>query len=173
MLILVLATDARKTGNIYIIQHFCLNYSMNDRTVVYSTYYNPMEANIIKAKLEDSGFACFLADENVATIQPLYNQAIGGVKLIVFERDVEAINALLAEDNSLSIESSDEVVDDQKLTEEQPACPKCGSKDVGFGMATKKKFSWWVILTSVLVGVFLPFKGNKSFHCYNCGHEFK
>lgn len=73
---------------------------MNDRTVVYSTYYNPMEANIIKAKLEDSGFACFLADENVATLNPLYNQAIGGVKLIVFERDVAAINALLAEDHS-------------------------------------------------------------------------
>jgi hypothetical protein len=44
-----------------------------------------MEANIVKAKLEDSGFACFLADENVATLNPLYNQAIGGVKLTLKE----------------------------------------------------------------------------------------
>ncbi|WP_293309254.1 DUF2007 domain-containing protein [Pedobacter sp. UBA5917] len=146
---------------------------MNDKTVVYSTYYNPMEANIIRAKLEDSGFACFLADENVATIQPLYNQAIGGVKLIVFERDVEAINTLLAEDNSLAFDSSAEIVSDQELTEEQLICPECGSKNVGYGMATKKKFSWWVTLTSVLIGIFIPFKGNKCNHCYDCGYEFE
>jgi ABC-type nickel/cobalt efflux system permease component RcnA len=143
---------------------------MNDRTIVYSTYYNPIEANIIKARLEDSGFSCFLADENVATINPLYNQAIGGIKLIVFERDVDQINQLLAEDNSGLVD-----VDEQSAhqTEEKILCEACGSDHVGYGMATKKKFSWWAILIPVLVGVFLPFKGNKCHHCYNCGHEFK
>ncbi|PWS26939.1 hypothetical protein DHW03_13025 [Pedobacter yonginense] len=143
---------------------------MNDRTIVYSTFYNPIEANIIKARLEDSGFACFLADENVSTIQPLYNQAIGGVKLIVFERDIDQINRLLAEDNSNLIDQN-EATDNP--AEEKMLCEACGSDNVGYGMATKKKFSWWVILTSVLVGVFMPFKGNKCYHCYTCGHEFK
>lgn len=145
---------------------------MNDKTVVYSTYYNPMEANIIRAKLEDSGFACFLADENVATIQPLYNQAIGGVKLIVFERDVEAINTLLAEDNSLAFDSSAEIVSDQESVEEQLVCPKCGSKNVSYGMATEKKHSLWATILAFLTFT-TPIQANKCNHCYDCGYEFE
>ncbi|MFC1225388.1 DUF2007 domain-containing protein [Pedobacter sp. BG31] len=145
---------------------------MDDRTVVYSTYYNPMEANIIKAKLEDSGFACFLADENVSTIQPLYNQAIGGVKLIVFERDVEAINALLAEDNSLDFESTDEITGEEKSAEGKTVCEKCGSTNVGYGMATDKKYSLWATILAFLTFT-TPIKANKCNHCYDCGYEFE
>jgi len=145
---------------------------MNDRTVVYSTFYNPLEANIVKSRLEDSGFACFLADENVATIQPLYNQAIGGVKLIVFERDVEAINALLAEDNSLDLASSDEVVDENEPAAANTVCERCESTNVGYGMATEKKYSPWATILSFLTFT-TPIKANKCYHCYNCGHEFK
>jgi len=145
---------------------------MNDRTIVYSTYYNPIEANIIKARLEDSGFACFLADENVSTIQPLYNQAIGGVKLIVFERDVEAINALLAEDNS---ETVDEYTHEDSDIEEEVnpvVCINCGSKNVGHGMATDKKHSVWATILAFLT-LTTPIQANKCYHCYDCGHEFE
>jgi len=145
---------------------------MNDRTLVYSTYYNPIEANIIKARLEDSGFACFLADENVSTIQPLYNQAIGGVKLIVFERDVEAINTLLAEDYSKTVdEYTDENVD---FEEEVNAveCINCGSKNVGYGMATDKKHSLWANILAFLTFT-MPIQANNCYHCYDCGHEFE
>lgn len=144
---------------------------MNDRTVVYSTYYNPIEANIIKARLEDSDFACFLADENVSTIQPLYNQAIGGVKLIVFERDVEAIDTLLAEDHSIAI---DEYTDGSADVEEevsQVTCINCGSKNVGYGMATDKKYSFWATILAFLTFT-TPIQANKCYHCYDCGNEF-
>lgn len=141
---------------------------MNDRTTVYSTYYNPMEANIIRAKLEDSGFACFLADENVATLNPLYNQAIGGVKLIVFERDVEAINELLKEDSneSLDLETSQFPV----LEASAAVCEQCGSKNVGFGLATKKKHGLFAIILSFLTFT-TPAFAKKCHHCYDCGHE--
>lgn len=145
---------------------------MNDKTVVYSTYYNPMEANIIKAKLEDSGFACFLVDENVATLNPLYNQAIGGVKLIVFERDIEAINALLAEGNSLAFESPDEITDEEELEKDKTVCEKCGSTNVGYGMATDKKYSIWATILAFLT-LTTPIKANKCNHCYDCGYEFE
>lgn len=131
-----------------------------------------MEANIIKAKLGDSGFACFLADENVSTIQPLYNQAIGGVKLIVFERDVEAINALLAEDNSLAFESSDEIIDEEESADGKTVCEKCGSTNVGYGMATNKKYSLWATILAFLT-LTTPIKANKCHHCYDCGYEFE
>ena len=140
---------------------------MEDKIIVYSTYYNPIEANIVKSRLEDSDIPCFLTDENVATINPLYNQAIGGVKLNVFERDVERINALLAEHEfGVELELTNDVDEDKIL------CESCGSDNVSYGQATKKRFSWWVTVLSFFFIVY-PFKANKCYHCYNCGHEFK
>ena len=123
---------------------------MNDKTIVYSTYYNPMEANIIRAKLEDSGFACFLADENVATINPLYNQAIGGVKLIVFERDVEEINKLLSEENDLEGIVIDDQVKEKPLAEELLICPKCGSENLYRLQTRNNKFNLFGIFNNKL-----------------------
>ena len=140
---------------------------MEDKIIVYSTYYNPIEANIVKGRLEDSGIPCFLTDENVATIQPLYNQAIGGVKLNVFERDVTHINALLNENVDLTILSTEEEVHNDKVS-----CEKCGSTNVGYGQPTKNRFSWWVTIVSILLSVY-PFQTKQCYHCYDCGHEFK
>jgi hypothetical protein len=140
---------------------------MDDKIVVYRTFYNPIEANIVKAKLEDAHISCFLTDEHVATIQPLFNQAIGGVKLNVFEKDIIAINELLLEDEEL-LEVPELEGDELQNT---VVCEKCGSTNVGYGMATKNKYSWWVALVSLLMSVY-PFKANKCYHCYKCGHEF-
>lgn len=141
---------------------------MEDKIIVYSTYYNPIEANIIKARLEASGIACFLTDENVATIQPLYNQAIGGVKLNVFERDVAKIDELLKEDISLQVEESAE----ENLDENKILCRKCGSTNVGYGQATKNRFGFFTTIISLLLFVY-PFKAKQCYHCYDCGHEFR
>lgn len=139
---------------------------MDDKIVVYSTYYNPIEANIVKARLADSDIPCFLTDEHISTIQPLYNQAVGGVKLNVFEKDINRINELLAF-------AYDEMPIETTLQEtEEVKCVKCGSTNVGFGQATKKRFSWWITILSLILTVY-PFKANKCYHCYNCSHEFK
>jgi len=137
---------------------------MNDKTIVYSTYYDPMEANIIRARLEDSGFACFLADENVATINPLYNQAIGGIKLIVFERDVEAINKLLLEDHQL--EDLDNQVAEKPMAEEPVICPKCGSKNLHRSEKRYNKFNLFGIFNYRLPKI-------EVIRRLDCGHEFE
>jgi hypothetical protein len=141
---------------------------MEDKIIIHSTYYNPIEANIIKTRLEDSDIPCFLTDENITTIYSLYNQAVGGVKLNVFEKDVDRINALLAE---TGIEANTEP-ENTGTSEDKILCESCGSDNVGYGQATKDRFSWWVTLTSIFFMVY-PFKANKCYHCYNCGHEFK
>lgn len=139
---------------------------MDDKIIVYRTFYNPIEANIVKAKLEDSGIPCFLTDENVATIQPLFNQAIGGVKINVFEKNVAEIDALLVDDLSLEVPEMEEA-----QSENTVPCEQCGSTNVSYGIATKSKHSWWVAVLSLLLMVY-PFKVNKCYHCYKCGHEF-
>jgi DNA-directed RNA polymerase subunit M/transcription elongation factor TFIIS len=140
---------------------------MEDKIIVYSTYYNPIEANIVKARLEDSDISCFLSDENVATIQPLYNQAIGGVKLNVFEKDVPRIDALLQEEINFEVDNTVEIANDEKVV-----CKKCGSTNVSYGQATKNRFSLWTTIVSLLLFVY-PFKAKQCYHCYECGHEFE
>ncbi|WP_316812967.1 DUF2007 domain-containing protein [Pedobacter heparinus] len=68
-----------------------------DKIIVFETFYDPIAAHMVKSRLLDAGIQCFLADENMGS-QIGYNQAIGGVKLNLFERDVEAAKAILAAD---------------------------------------------------------------------------
>ena len=139
-----------------------------DKIVVFDTFYNPIEANIVKARLIDSGIQCFLSDENTITINPLYTQALGGVRLRLFERDVELARSILEQDMQIPEEANEEIV--------QPAqnaitCSSCGSGEVGYVQATKKRFGLFTTIMSLLLMIY-PFKVKKTHHCFNCGHEF-
>lgn len=68
----------------------------NDKIVTLDSYYDPMLAEIIRGRLEAEGISCFIADGNVLSAQPFYNQAVGGVKIKVFEKDLERCHEILA-----------------------------------------------------------------------------
>lgn len=74
---------------------------MGEKIVVYKTFENPIEANIILARLKYAGFSCFLSGETTASLRPLFDASISGIQLHVFENDIEAITALLAEETEL------------------------------------------------------------------------
>ncbi len=74
---------------------------MEDRIIVYKTFENPIEANIIMTRLKAAGFDCFLSGENTAGLRPLLDSSISGIQLHVFENEVAAIDQLLAEDADL------------------------------------------------------------------------
>ncbi|MGY3055385.1 hypothetical protein ACVWYG_003601 [Pedobacter sp. UYEF25] len=145
---------------------------MNDRTTVYRNYYDPMEANIVKGRIADAGFECFLADQNLAILNPLFTQALGGIRLIVFEKDVVSIDKLLAEEPDFNAEAFNEP--EEKHSEEvtKMVCEKCGSKHIGYGMATKKRFGFLTMLVAFATLTY-PIFGKKCHHCYDCGHEFR
>lgn len=75
--------------------------SNTDKIVVFKTFENPMEANIVLAKLQDAGFESFLTGENAALVYPVFDTTISGVQLHVFEKDVNSITAFLEEDDAL------------------------------------------------------------------------
>jgi DNA-directed RNA polymerase subunit M/transcription elongation factor TFIIS len=148
-----------------------------DKIVVFETYYNPIEANIVKERLIDSGIQCFLTDENIITINPLYTQALGGVKLHMFETDVSVAKGVL-QDQDVQVMLADEVADFEtdanSISAEMKTdeiCPKCGSNHVGYVQATKKRFSVITMLFSLLLMIY-PFNAKKIHHCFNCGNEF-
>lgn len=74
---------------------------MEDKIVVYTTFQDPVEANIVMARLKDAGFNCFLTGENTALVYPVFDNSISGVQLHVFENEVEDISRLLSEESDL------------------------------------------------------------------------
>lgn len=139
--------------------------NMDDQIITFQTFDNPIQAHIIRSRLESNNIPCFLADEHIIGLNPLYNPAIGGVKLKIFEKDYEKCIALLSEDED--IEPVISPINESEAT----FCPNCNSANVGYGNATKKRFGWFTIIISFVFMVY-PFHSRKVWHCYNCEHEF-
>jgi hypothetical protein len=57
------------------------------KLVTIRTFYQLIEAQLAKARLEDVGIPAFLRDEHTISINPLYTHTLGGIKLQVHEAD--------------------------------------------------------------------------------------
>jgi hypothetical protein len=134
-----------------------------EQIVVLRTYYDPMLAHIIRTRLEESGIPCTV-DDNMMSVYPVYSNAAGGIKLRVFQRDVEKAEAILAEDAELPVEP---------VTDEDTAviCPYCGSNNVRSKLAVAKDANW---LTRTMDSLFksIPLGDDPEWHCFNCGRDF-
>jgi hypothetical protein len=137
--------------------------SNNKSIITFQTFDNPISANIIKARLEENGVPCFLSDENMVTLQPLYNFALGGIRLNIFEEDLQEANLILNEKEN--IQNVDEDTDGNVI------CSNCKSTNVKYGPATNKKFGLLTLIVSFLLFVY-PFNIKKVYHCFDCGNEF-
>ncbi len=51
--------------------------------------------HVVKGRLEADGIECFVRDEHTITAIPVYDIALGGIKLQVREQDVEAAKEIL------------------------------------------------------------------------------
>ena len=141
-----------------------------DSVVFLESYYEPMAANLARTRLEAAGIPCFLSNENLVSMLPLYSPITGGVRLHVRLADAEAALEVLREVPvplatgpdiaSFAADAPDPVT---------PRCPRCGSSDVAYGPATSNTYGWWSGLLSVLLRA--PLRGNR-YHCFHCGHEF-
>lgn len=60
------------------------------------TYDNYIPAHIDMGRLRSEEVECFLADENTVTIDPFLTYAVGGIKLMVPEHQVEKALDILA-----------------------------------------------------------------------------
>lgn len=141
----------------------------NDNIITFEQYYDPMLAHIIRTKLEDNGIPCFIADDNIIAANPLFNQAVGGIKLKIFERDLERCREILATEGNLH-ELDHHEIDEETHT--AVICPYCASTNVQYIHQSEKKVHWLVAFISSLLAIF-PFYANKEWHCYNCQRDFE
>lgn len=138
-----------------------------DKIVVFQTFSDPVNANIAKGLLDAHGIECFLSDENIITLNPLYNNAVGGIKLNVFEKDIDCISSILKSD--YIPETTSEFTGNEKGN---IICPNCHSDNVSYGGSIKRKFGYFDVLLALLLMIY-PFTMRKTYHCFECNHEFK
>jgi hypothetical protein len=68
-----------------------------ERFIEIRSYDNYIYANIVLGKLRDAGINCHLKDEYTVTIDPLLSPALGGIKIMVAQSQVDRALELLEE----------------------------------------------------------------------------
>ena len=80
-----------------------------------TTYDNYVPAHIAMGRLQEEGINCWLKDENTLSIDPLLNNALGGIKLMVAQEQLVRARKILQQ---MEQEYRDTLT-----------CPLCGSHD--------------------------------------------
>jgi predicted RNA-binding Zn-ribbon protein involved in translation (DUF1610 family) len=141
---------------------------MDEKLVSIASFPQPIEAHIAKGRLEAEGIMCFLGDEHIVSVHPFYSHAVGGVKLKVRTHDAEQATKILREMAQVPVSTNSFEAEGHESAENALLCPRCGSEDAYTTRFSRKIFA----LSMLLFGFPLPFI-SKSFHCPNCGHEWK
>jgi DNA-directed RNA polymerase subunit RPC12/RpoP len=134
------------------------------KLITLRTFDNSPEAHIAQSKLESEGIYCFLFDENMVTLNPLYNITVGGIKLKINEDDLTKAQEILnSVENTPLTNEAGEVI----------KCPKCGSTNLFIGFKSMKGLKGITsFLISILFMIF-PLFYKSVYSCKNCGTEFK
>ncbi|WP_067867110.1 putative signal transducing protein [Neptuniibacter marinus] len=131
---------------------------MNKNILVTAARYSfPHEAELARSSLEAKGITAFVADAHTINMQWLYSNALGGVRVQVYKRNLEAAQAILNTDYSSCVESE---VD----CDEEPKCSKCGGVLEPY---TKGKRPAFVVF--ILFG-FPLFFYQHGLRCTHCGY---
>lgn len=131
--------------------------------VTLQTFSNPIDAHMLKSKLESEDIQCFLADENMVTLNPLSNIGIGGIKLKIRREDAERALAIVNENkNSPVTDENDNII----------ICPKCGSERIMTGIYSFKGLKGIISLVISMFFMIFPFYAKRVYQCTDCKKTF-
>ena len=139
-------------------------YFRDVKLITARIFDNPIDAHLLKSKLESEGIYCYLKDEHTITIDPLVSNAIGGIKLQIKNEDVEKAKKVLKE-----IENTPYRDEEGNIA----VCPNCDSKNLISNYISTKGFKEKLSAIITLLFASYPFYLNKVFKCKECGNEFK
>ncbi len=136
----------------------------DQQIVVIQAFEDPVKAELARARLDEEHIACRLDDVNINAALPMLGGAVGGIRLVVPEREAEQAVKVLRESASEEAEFVDESermmfeYDGDWATEEESepmrttelVCPECESEKVGLA----KSFHWW--MSAAILFFFLP-----------------
>ena len=119
------------------------------------------EAMIYKGKLESEGIEVFIRDGATIDANPLYSNAVGGVKLYVNNEDADAANLILSQISPFSLDDNHQLI----------KCPKCNAEKIEMMTTVKDLKSFLLFVFSALISIF-PYHTKYKYKCQNCKFEF-
>jgi predicted RNA-binding Zn-ribbon protein involved in translation (DUF1610 family) len=129
--------------------------------VVVERFRDVADAELANSALEAAGIQSFLADANVVGVVWTYSNAVGGIRLMVADEDLEAARSILQTDQSgeLELSEAERAVSDR--------CPTCGSLDIVVEKGSRKT-------AALMLWTILPlWIWRTRARCRNCGNVWK
>jgi predicted RNA-binding Zn-ribbon protein involved in translation (DUF1610 family) len=102
-----------------------------------------------------------MRDNNTVDANPLYSNAIGGVKLFVSRDDYLTAKDIISQVSQYSLD------DNNKLLK----CPNCGAEQIDMVTSIKDFKSLSIYIFSLFLGS-LPFYSKHKYKCNMCNFEF-
>lgn len=125
--------------------------------ILVKSFDNSIDAHLFKIELENEGIECFIFDEEIVSINPLYSNAVGGIKVKIKSTDIDKLKEYWLRNSPTNIHS----------------CPNCQSTNTKIETTLKTNFPKWIaVLLGFLSGTF-PFAGKTDYRCLDCNHLFK
>ncbi|WP_066838954.1 putative signal transducing protein [Rufibacter ruber] len=136
---------------------------IKDKLVTVTTYSSPIDAHLAKNKLESEGILSFLFDENVVSMNPLFNITVGGIKLKTLASDAEKAMVILNSVNELPYTTEQD---------EPVVCPRCGSTALTYAYDSEQKAKSFFGMVLAFLTFSLPLLAKDKLRCENCGKVF-
>ncbi|CAM1349126.1 DUF2007 domain-containing protein [Tenacibaculum ascidiaceicola] len=126
---------------------------MQDNYTILAVFEYSTEAQVAKAKLESESIKTVLMDEKTIDSDPLISQAIGGVKLLVHNNDLEKAAIIYNEIREYTKDENGNNIH----------CPKCNSTKILVADLQRKNIFFMLF----------PFFESKKLICNDCKTIFK
>ncbi len=130
--------------------------------VTVARFSHVAEAHVVKARLQALGMPAFVADEGIVTMNWLWSNAVGGVRVQVRRADAARAEQILAQRPY-----------EPSLKRDNPRCPRCGSFDARFQrLSLRRAFVVMFLLSipncasiSILIGIRVPVYPQPFMNC--------
>ena len=132
------------------------------KLVTAQTFNDSVSAHLVKTRLENEGIECYIFDENINNIMPIYGQAVGGIRIKIKEEDVPKAKGLMEEW---------ELRPHLDRTDETLTCAACGSYEIYGGFKSFKTSLGWLTLAISFLFMIYPFYSKTVYRCKRCGEE--
>lgn len=126
--------------------------------IILKSFANYVDAHILLGRLKDEGIACWLRNEHTSTVMPVWNNALGGIQLMVAKEQEQKAAYIL------------KVIEEERRA--QMRCPKCNGANVEYINTMRRPVNWLSAAVTFLLGD-MALMPEQRYHCFTCGHEWK
>jgi DNA-directed RNA polymerase subunit RPC12/RpoP len=135
-----------------------------DKLITFMTFDNGFQAHLLKCTLADHGIESHVIDENIVTLNPLYNNLIGGIKLMISSADIEKAQQILKQKELTPLTNDqDEIL----------RCPKCNSERIETNFKSVRSVKSFFAILIAMLTVTYPMHVDYLYYCLDCKKTFR